>query len=103
MADLDPTRGREQAGRRPVLVISVDLYNQGPADLILACPITSKRRGVLYHVSIDPPEGGLSLPSDILCDAVRSLAKERLLRRLGGIAPHTMSLVEERLRILQGL
>ena len=38
LADLHPTRGREQTGRRPVLVLSVDFFNAGPADLILSYP-----------------------------------------------------------------
>lgn len=102
-ASLDPVQGHEQAGRRPVVVVSVDLYNRGPADLVLACPVTSTRRGVLYHVPVDPPEGGLSRPSDILCDAVRSLAKERLHCRLGTVSRRTMTAIEERLRIVPGL
>jgi mRNA interferase MazF len=35
LADLRPTHGREQAGRRPVLVLSVDSFNSGPADLVI--------------------------------------------------------------------
>ena len=40
LADLDPTRDREQAGRRPVLIVSEDLFNHGPADLVIICPLT---------------------------------------------------------------
>lgn len=102
-ADLEPVRGHEQGGRRPVLIISCDAYNRGPADLVLVIPITSRQRGVLYHVSIRPPEGGLSQPSDILCDALRSLARERLGRRSGLVNQETLRQVEDRLRLLQGL
>jgi len=38
LADLDPTRGHEQAGRRPVLVVSDDIFNRGPADLVIILP-----------------------------------------------------------------
>ena len=102
-ADLNPVRGHEQGGHRPVLVISVDTYNRGPAGLLLVLPITSTRRGVLYHVSIDPPEGGLASPSDILCDAIRSISRERLGRRVGALGPASLAAVEGRLKILQGL
>ena len=44
--DLDPVRGREQAGRRPALVISVDLFNRGPSGLVVLLPITSRYRGL---------------------------------------------------------
>ena len=102
-AELEPVRGDEQGGRRPVLIISSDSYNRGPAELVLVAPITSTQRGVLYHVPIAPPEGGLAHPSDILCDAIRSISRERIGRRLGSISAQTMAAVEHRLRILQGL
>ena len=41
LADLNPVRGHEQAGRRPVLVVSEDLFNQGPAGLAVVLPLTS--------------------------------------------------------------
>jgi mRNA interferase MazF len=41
LAGLRPTRGREQSGRRPVLVLSVDFFNAGPADLVVVLPLTS--------------------------------------------------------------
>ena len=63
LADLDPSIGHEQAGRRPVLVISVDSFNIGPSNLAVVLPITSRQRGVPLHVSIAPPEGGLRGPT----------------------------------------
>jgi mRNA interferase MazF len=103
LATLDPTRGHEQAGRRPVLVFSEDAFNQGPAGLVIALPLTSTLRGVPSHVVIRPPEGGLKQPSAILCEAVRSLAVERLLTRWGSVSPATMARVEDCLRILMRL
>ena len=102
-ADLNPTRGREQAGHRPVVVISEDVFNQGPAGLVVVLPVTSTDRGIPIHVPIEPPEGGLKNRSVILCDAVRSIAKERLTRRWGRISPTTLAAIEDRLRILMGL
>jgi mRNA interferase MazF len=103
LADLNPTRGHEQAGRRRVLIVSEDRFNQGPADLVIVCPLTSTRRGIPAHVPLTPPEGGLRTPSVILCDAVRSIAKERLVHRWGTVTPRTMAQVADRLRILLGL
>ena len=103
LADLDPTRGREQAGRRPVLIVSEDLFNHGPADLVIICPLTSTLRRIPTHILITPPEGGLRMPSAILCDAVRTIAKARLSHRWGFVAPDTMAQVEDHLRILLGL
>jgi len=103
LANLDPTKGREQAGKRPALVLSVDLFNHGPADLVVVIPITSRAKGIPFHVTVKPPEGGLKLESFIKCEDVRSIAKERLIQRLGPITPRTMASVEDRVRILLGL
>ena len=103
LADLDPTRGHEQAGRRPVLVVSDDLFNQGPAGMVVILPITSTVRRLALHVRLRPPEGGLKVESSILCDAVRSVSQQRLLRRWGSVSATTMAAVEERLRALLGL
>lgn len=100
LANLSPTRGHEQAGRRPVLVVSEDLLNQGPAGLVIALPVTSTVRPVPTHVPVKPPEGGLRNRSAILCEAVRSISTERLVARWGAVSARTMSEVEDRLRIL---
>jgi mRNA interferase MazF len=103
LAELDPTRGREQAGRRPVLVVSADVYNQGPSGLVVVVPITSTVRGIPLHAHLVPPEGGLRVDSAILCDQVRTIAKERLRRRWGAVTPTTMQAVEARLRTVLAL
>lgn len=100
LADLNPTRGHEQAGRRPVLVVSEDLFNRGPAGLAIVLPMTSVVRAVPTHVPIDPPEGGVRNRSAILCEGVRSVSVERLIDRWGAVLPSTMAAVEDRLRIL---
>lgn len=102
-ADLDPTKGHEQAGLRPVLIVSTDVFNHGPADLVIAIPLTSTQRRFPYRVRIDPPEGGLRNPSYVLCDSVRSIAKERLKNRIGAASADSMETVSDYLRILMEL
>jgi mRNA interferase MazF len=101
--DFGATRGHEPSGIRPALVLSVDGFNAGPADLVIVLPITSKRKGVLYHVEVLPPEGGLPMTSYVKCEDVRSIAKDRLLRYRGSVLAATLTSVEDRLRILLGL
>lgn len=101
--NLDPTRDREQAGSRPALVISVNAFNHGPADLVVILPVTSRAQGIPFHVALAPPEGGVRQPSFIKCEDVRSVSKSRLLERWGVVTPPTMAAVEDRLRILMGL
>ncbi len=102
VADLHPTRGRKQSGRRPVLVLSVDFFNAGPADLVVVLPVTSKDRGIPLHVRVRKGDGGAKNDSVILCDAIRSISKERLVSRWGSLSAETMAEVEDRLRILLG-
>jgi len=103
-ADLSPTRGREQRGTRPVLIVSTDAFNQGPAGLVLVLPLTRTDRRIPLHVAVDPPEGGLSARSFVLCDAIRSISKERLgARPWGLVTPQTMARVEDCLRLLLDL
>jgi mRNA interferase MazF len=103
LVDLDPTRGHEQAGRRPALILSVDTFNAGPADLVLAIPVTKAIRAVPTHVILPPPEGGVRIECAILCEALRSVSKERLVARWGRVSPLTLAEVEDRVRILLGL
>jgi mRNA interferase MazF len=99
----DPTVGREQAGTRPAVVISVDRFNHGPADLIVVVPVTSKDKKQPIHVPVRPPEGGLQVLSFIKCEDVRSVSKERLKKFLGTLSPQTIAEIETRIRILLGL
>lgn len=103
LVDLNPTRGHEQAGIRPGLVVSVDAFNQGASGMVVLLPITSKRKGIPFHVEVEPPEGGLIATSFVKCEDIRSLARERLGKQLGAVSDSTMNLVEDRLRILLSL
>ncbi|MGD9629491.1 MAG: type II toxin-antitoxin system PemK/MazF family toxin [Pyrinomonadaceae bacterium] len=103
MVSLDPTKGREQAGMRPALIISVDLFNDSAAELVVAVPITSKAKGIPLHVEVEPPEGGLTLKSFAKCEDIRSISTSRLIRRMGSVSPGILTFVEDRLRILLGL
>ncbi len=102
-ADLNPTRGHEQRVTRPVLVLSVDSFNSGPADLVTVLPVTSTVRPIPSHVEVLAPEGGLENRSAILADQVRTIARERLVRRSGVVSRTTMQWVEEVVRFLLGL
>jgi len=102
-ANLDPVVGREQGGRRPVLVVSVDDFNAGAADLVLAVPLTTRCRRIASRVTLAPPEGGVSRISQIRCEDVRSMSKEPLGSRLGAVSPSTLAQVEDILRTLMGL
>ena len=103
--DLSPdlTLGHEQAAVRPALVVSVDIFNEGAADLVVVIPLTRTQRRVRWHVQANPPEGGLVSESFIQCENVRSVSKKGFKRLRGRVSASTMLQVEDRLRILLGL
>ncbi len=67
--DFDPQAGREQAGRRPAVVLSPAAYN-GKVGLALLCPVTSQVKGYPFEVGIP---NGLPVAGVILADQVKSL------------------------------
>jgi mRNA interferase MazF len=102
-ADLEPIKGHEQAGTRPVLIVSTTTFNQGWGDLVIVAPLTRTARHIPFRVQIDPPDGGFSATSYVLCDSIRSISKERLDARRGAwgvVSAQVMAQVEDFLRIL---
>ena len=99
----DPTRGREQAGRRPALILSADIFNQSPAELVIVLSLSTKEKRLRSHIAVDPPEGGLKRRSWIRCEDIRSVSKDRLSKRWGSVTAQTIAAVEDRVRILLDL
>ena len=60
-----PSTMTNPAAKRPALVHSIDLFNEGPAGLVIVLPVTCKAKGIPFHVAIDPPEGGVKTRSFI--------------------------------------
>ncbi len=85
----DPQVGREQAGRRPALVLSPRNYN-GKSSLALACPITSHAKGYPFEVPITTTAGPTGV---ILADQVKSV--DWKVRRAENIGPCPMETLEE--------
>ena len=71
LVSLDPVRGHEQAGSRTCLVVSDDLYNRGRSGKHIVLPITSRFKGIPYHIEVTPPDGGFRTKSYVMCDDVR--------------------------------
>jgi len=81
-----PQRGREQAGRRPALVLSPKGYNRR-IGLALVCPVTSRVKGYPFEVRL--PEGSAAA-GVVLCDQLRSLDwRARRFARAGRVPPAT--------------
>ena len=98
-ADLDPVLGSEQGGVRPVLVVQNDQGNQSSPTVIVAPPTSRRKRPRQpTHVLVLPPEGGLSQPSQVLCEQVRTLEKSRLTDYLGELTADTLRRVDDALQ-----
>ena len=95
-AELDPTQGREQAGRRPVLVISHDIFNER-SGTVIAMVITSQPQKAGFPLTVELMSGNLPKRSWVKVGQVRTLSLERLGKRIGRVTP------EELLRIVEGL
>ena len=102
LVNFNPTIGHEQSGIRPVLVISVNEFNNSPATKVVAIPLTSRNKDIPLDVSISSPEGGLTKESYIKCEDIRSLSRDRLITKLGEISSGKLKEVEYKLKLLLG-
>ena len=89
-AYLDPVVGREQAGRRPVLVISSDDYNRIGTDLVLIMPISSRDRGFPTHVALEAEESGLPRRSFVMTEQIRCISVLRIRRVVGHVGDEVL-------------
>jgi mRNA interferase MazF len=94
------SRFREQGDKRPCVILSVDAFNRGDSGLVIVVPITSRIRDLPTHVPLVPPEGGLRKEGVIICEGIRSIARQFLMRKRGQIESKTMRTVMERLNDL---
>ena len=103
-ADLNPIRGHEQGGRRPVLIIQNDVGNQFSPITIVA-PLTTSFSSRVYptEVRVTAGVGGLSEASAVLLNQIKAVDKARLETRIGQFDARTMRQVDEAIKISLGL
>jgi len=83
-ADLDPVRGREQAGLRPVLILTNELFNRRSGTVIVMA-ITSQSQKAGFPLTFPLPPEKLSRPSWVKISQIRTISVERLGKRMGSI------------------
>jgi mRNA interferase MazF len=103
LVDFGEPVGREQAGRRPALVVSADPLNDGPAGVVIVVPVTTARRGLPSHIEIEPGDSGLDNLSYAKCEDVKSISDRRFIGRLGQVDPEALFAVTRALRFLLDL
>jgi mRNA interferase MazF len=93
-ADLDPVRGREQAGRRPVVVVSHDVFNQR-SGTVIAMAVTSQPQKAGFPLNLQLTRGKLPKSSWVKISQIRTLSVRRLGRRAGRVDPEELELLVE--------
>ena len=104
LVNFDPTIGSEIQKTRPALILQNDISNQYSPITIVAA-ITSQFDAEIYptEVLINPPEGGLTVTSVVLLNQIRSIDKQRLVKRMGIASDHLMGYVDNAIQISLGL
>lgn len=102
--NLNPTKGSEQAGRRPVLVIQNNVGNEMAPTVIIA-PLTTKKFSKVYPTNEQIKKGIANLKEDsvVLLSQIRTIDKNRLERKIGSLPPDVMIKVDEAIKVSLGL
>lgn len=95
-ADLDPTRGHEQSGRRPVLILSADVFNER-SGTVIALALTTQPQRAGFPLTLELSSRLLPKPSWVKISQIRTLSVQRIGRKLGAASP------EELARVMEGL
>ncbi len=101
-ADLNPVRGHEQAGERPVLVLSHDVFNER-SGTVIAVALTSQEPRAGYPLTLELTMAKLPKQSWVKISQIRTLAVERIGARLGRSTPEELAHVVEGLNEIIGI
>jgi mRNA interferase MazF len=91
-AELNPVRGREQAGLRPVLVLSHDVFNER-SGTVIAVALTSQPPRAGFPLTLELEVSNLPKKSWVKISQIRTLSVERIGRRLGRVSPEVLDQV----------
>jgi len=100
-ADLNPTHGREQAGRRPILVLSQDVFNEH-SGTVIAVALTSRPQPAGFPLTLELTNPRLPEKSWVKISQVRTLSVERLDPKIGRVSAEELGLVIEGLNEIIG-
>jgi mRNA interferase MazF len=100
-ADLNPTRGHEQAGERPVLILSHDVFNER-SGTVIAMALTSQEPRAGFPLTLELRTAKLPKRSWVKTGQIRPLSTERIGRRLGRLTDEELAAVLEGLLELIG-
>jgi mRNA interferase MazF len=100
-ADLNPVRGKEQAGNRPVLVLSHDVFNER-SGTVIAVALTSQRQRAAFPLTLELQSQDLPKRSWVKISQIRTLSVERIGSRIARATPEEVAQVVEGLSEIIG-
>jgi mRNA interferase MazF len=100
-ADLDPARGNEQTGRRPVLILSADVFNER-SGTVIAVALTSQAPRAGFPLTLELDSAKLPKASWVKISQIRTLSTERIGRKIGAASPEELAQVIEGLNEILG-
>jgi mRNA interferase MazF len=100
-ADLNPVQGQEQAGRRPVVILSHDIFNER-SGTIIAMAITSQPQRAGFPLTLEITSEQLPKQSWVKISQIRTLSVTRLGTKIGRVAPEELVLLVEGLNEIIG-
>ena len=95
-ADLNPVRGKEQAGLRPILILSQDVFNER-SGTVIAVALTSQPQRAGFPLTLELQSQELPRKSWVKISLIRTLAVERIGQRIGEVS------LEELVQVVEGL
>ena len=101
-ADLDPTRGHEQAGMRPVLILSQDVFNER-SGTVIAMALTSQPQRAGFPLTLELTSSSLPKQSWVKISQIRTLSVERVGKRLAKVSAEELAVVIEGLNEIIGV
>ena len=96
--DFSPTRGREQLGERPAVIVASNDYLDAVPELAIALPVTTKERGWPHHVRLSGTRLKLPEPSWALTEQPRAISRDRVSRSAGRIDMQCLDEIDQWLR-----
>ena len=100
-ADLNPTIGHEQAGKRPILILSHEVFNKR-SGTVIAVAITSQPQRAGFPLTLELQESNLPKHSWVKISQIRTLSVKRLRKKIGTAKPEEINLIIEGLNEIIG-
>lgn len=101
-ANLNPTRGHEQAGHRPVLILSHDIFNKR-SGTVIAMALTSQPQKAQFPLTYSLEPNQLQKPSWVKISQIRTLSVERIGKKVGAVEPEQLAKIVDGLNQIIGI